>query len=118
MPESASSTAASAWIAVVSNSGTALSSGPHQQHDLGAAQDHRLAPRSTSRSITRGRRARGRLHPALHQFVVDDPVHDGAVGRLGHQHVQAEAPLQAPLVEILLHGEGGAEQADAAQPGA
>ncbi|KAG1434532.1 hypothetical protein G6F57_021544 [Rhizopus arrhizus] len=45
------------------------------------------------------------------QHDLDDVVHAATIFGIGHQHLQAEALLQPPTVEVLLHGEGGAEQA-------
>jgi len=92
--------------------------GPHQQHDLGAAEYDRLrAAFNQARDHSAIGVAGCRHHPALHQLVVDHPVHGGTVIRAGHQHLKPESLEQPALVELLLHRECGAQQADAPEPG-
>ncbi|MNS90968.1 hypothetical protein D3C72_1250400 [compost metagenome] len=83
----------------------------HQQHDLGAAQDDRLRT-AVHQPLHHAlvHRAGRFQHLSLHQFLVDDPVHLRTVIGLGHQHLQPVPLGQAPPVEILLHGECGAQQ--------
>ncbi len=40
-------------------------------------------------------------------------MHDGAIGGVGNDYIEPEFVGQTGLVEVLLHGEGSAEQADA-----
>ena len=54
---------------------------------------------------------------ALYQLFIDDAVDRCAVGRLRHQHVEPMLVRQPPLVKILFHRKGSAQQAYALQPG-
>ena len=52
---------------------------------------------------------------AKHQFVINDPVHNFPVGAIRDEYIQAILLHQPAAVEILLHGETCAEQADPLQ---
>src|SRR6185312_14309534 len=74
---------------------------PEEEGDLGAAQDDPV-------------------RPVAHEVGDDPPVrgprllaHDPAVLRRRNQDPQAVPALQAPAVEVLLHGEAGGDEAHA-----
>ena len=83
--------------------------------DLRAAFDHALG--ALFREIVDDvqiLRPRILAHLAEAEFVVDHPVHDFTGCGVRRQHLDA-LRLQAATVEILLHGETGAKEADACQ---
>ncbi len=51
-----------------------------------------------------------RLHGAQAQFFIDNPVHFLLALAIGYQHLNCKFVLHPALVEILLHGESGAQQ--------
>ena len=85
---------------------------PHQQADLGAAEDDRLGAAGHQLCHDLAVALTGLpAHDSLAQLVVDHAVHVGALRRVGQHHV--ETVLAQPAgVEVLLHGEGRGEQAD------
>ena len=90
---------------------------PHQQGDFGATQDHRLGTglcQIGDDGQILGLRRLANIAEA--ELVIDDAVHPLPCSVIRHQHLQPEALLEPPLVEILLHGEAGAEQAYPGHP--
>ena len=47
------------------------------------------------------------------QLLIDRLMYDRPISFIRHQHIQSELVAQPAFVEVLFHGEAGAEQADA-----
>jgi hypothetical protein len=86
----------------------------YQQHDLGASEDDSLCPTLDQARDDGPISLPGfGIDLADHKFLVDDFMHHLPVFGAGYDHFKIMASLQTAPVEILLHGEGRAEQANA-----